>query len=179
VTKNSLSRVLKSFGVKSKQLRIGKTNRYGYEAEQFADAWARYTGLSPSNSAARNATALQPMCDADSGGSEDARRDSSVAFLDTRKPSSDAGCSGAAFSPGVSSGGACSRCGGEGCGDCREVEPWRSRGRLRGTPAWAWTATGSANQGSGISCNEPMSPCDGWRSSATSQSLRGIRRPDR
>ena len=123
VTKNSLSRVLKSFGVKSKQLRIGKTNRYGYEAEQFADAWARYTGLSPSNSAARNATALQPMCDADSGGSEDARRDSSVAFLDTRKPSSDAGCSGAAFSPGVSSGGACSRCGGEGCGDCREVEP--------------------------------------------------------
>ena len=123
VTKNSLSRVLKPFGIKSKQLRIGNTNRYGYEAEQFADAWARYTGPSPSDSAARNATALQPMYDADSGGSEDARRDSTVAFLDTRKPSDDAGCSGAGFSFGVSSGGACSRCGGEGCGDCREVEP--------------------------------------------------------
>ena len=121
MTKNSLSRLLKPFKIKSKQLRIGSNNRYGYEADQFVDAWARYAGSSPADPPVQNATTLHPLHGAGSSDFQNATPEPSVAFSDPRKPSNGAGCSDVVFSEGGSTDRTCSRCGGEGCAYCEEV----------------------------------------------------------
>jgi len=42
MTRNSLARLLKPFGIKSKQLKIESINKNGYELSQFEDAFSRY-----------------------------------------------------------------------------------------------------------------------------------------
>ncbi len=42
ISKNSLSRLLKPFGIRPKQMKIGDVNRNGYEKSFFTEAWARY-----------------------------------------------------------------------------------------------------------------------------------------
>jgi hypothetical protein len=47
LTATGLARLLKSFGIKSKQLWLNDANVHGYERADFADAWMRY--LPPEN----------------------------------------------------------------------------------------------------------------------------------
>jgi len=58
---NSLARLLKPFKIKARQLRIGSTNRNGYEFSQFGDAFSRYL-CAPEHpkSGIENSTPLQP-----------------------------------------------------------------------------------------------------------------------
>ncbi len=42
LTDRGLAGKLRTFGIRSKQVRIGETNRNGYESAWFEDAWARY-----------------------------------------------------------------------------------------------------------------------------------------
>jgi hypothetical protein len=42
MTPRGLAEILRDFGISSKQLRIGGTNRNGYEKANFADAWERF-----------------------------------------------------------------------------------------------------------------------------------------
>jgi putative DNA primase/helicase len=58
MSKNSLARLLKPFGVRTHQIKIGGTNKYGYRRSDFADTWARYLGAA-SNTPVQNATTLQ------------------------------------------------------------------------------------------------------------------------
>ena len=114
MTKTSLSRLLKPYKIRSRQLRIGKKNLYGYEAEQFTDAWARYTEPSTSEPLDQNPTTLHPTQGAGCSGFENATPDLSVAFSNSRKHCNGAGCSEVAFSQGGSDGNTCPQCCDEG-----------------------------------------------------------------
>ena len=46
LTETKLASLLRPYGIKSKQIRIGELNRRGYAAEDFVDDWKRY--LDPS-----------------------------------------------------------------------------------------------------------------------------------
>jgi len=117
MTKTSLSRLLKPYKIKSRQLRIGQTNRYGYEATQFEDAWKRYTHDSQ-DPPFQNTTSLQPKPHNGFSDFQNATPSELVVFSNPPKPSYDAGCSDVAFPEGGSAGDTCPRCGGEGCSFC-------------------------------------------------------------
>jgi hypothetical protein len=94
LTATGLSRLLKPFRIKSRQVRIGPTNRHGYERAQFADAFDRY--LTPLCSAAppfQSATTLHPSNGAGSGDFQNATPGDDVASPNSREPSNGAGCS--------------------------------------------------------------------------------------
>jgi hypothetical protein len=46
ITQAQLARLLKPYGIASKQIRVEKNSK-GYEREQFEEAWARYLADSP------------------------------------------------------------------------------------------------------------------------------------
>ena len=107
MTKNSLAKLLKPFGIRSHQLKIGGVNKYGYRRADLDDAFARYCSISP----AQTATTLQPSIDAPSGASANATDiatavDGSATVADwvadekPLKASQDAGCSKVAFQNG-------------------------------------------------------------------------------
>jgi putative DNA primase/helicase len=61
LTSTSLSRLLKPYGVKSKQLKIGGVNRFGYDLSDFADAFNRYLKpLQGPSTPFQNTTPLPP-----------------------------------------------------------------------------------------------------------------------
>ena len=42
LTANSLSKLLRAFSIRSKQLKLDNTNKRGFERTQFEDAFSRY-----------------------------------------------------------------------------------------------------------------------------------------
>lgn len=94
ITANSISRLLKPFKIRSRQLRIGAVNRNGYSLESFNDAINRYV---PKEVAYPTATTLQPSTGTGFRRFQNATQVEAVAFLNPRKPSTGAGCSIVAF----------------------------------------------------------------------------------
>ncbi len=76
---------------KACDVRIGATVKKGYRREKLEDAFSRYLPPLP------NATTLHPSSDAGLGDTENATKESDVAFRDAPKASSDEGCSAVAF----------------------------------------------------------------------------------
>jgi hypothetical protein len=103
LTTTGLSRLLKPFRIKSRQLRVGGTNRHGYSRDQFTDAFDRYLGPADCpEPPLRSATTLQPSNGAVSGRIANATAGDDVALRNRRKPSNDAACSSVALQNRVS-----------------------------------------------------------------------------
>lgn len=94
ITKNQVARLLRSFRVKPKNVRIGAVIKKGYEHEQFEDAFSRY--LSP-NTPFQNVTPLQPSNDAGFGENENVTQAEGVTDEKPPKPAPDKGCYDVAF----------------------------------------------------------------------------------
>ena len=94
MTQNSLSRLLKPFKIKPKQIRFNNKNHRGFEAKQFENVFKRY--IPPYQSA----TPLQTSCGAGYSGFQSATRNNSVAVENRPKPSCGAGCSTVAVEKG-------------------------------------------------------------------------------
>lgn len=105
VTANQLSRLLKPFGVRSKNLRMleGKVVK-GYEIAAFKDAFSRYLTLSPQATPSQSATPLHPQKTAAHSGFQSATQGDDVAFRKGPKPAENSQCSGVADEIGVSRG---------------------------------------------------------------------------
>jgi hypothetical protein len=56
-----LARLLRDFGIRSKDVRIGIEVKKGYLSEHFVDAWARYLDATPGDSPATGATPATPL----------------------------------------------------------------------------------------------------------------------
>jgi len=97
MTTNTLAKMLKPYGVKSRQIRIGMENRHGYRKRDFEDAWRRYTPLPPAPPPEQNATTLQANDGAGFRPIQNATQEEDVAFRNRRKASAGAGCSVVAF----------------------------------------------------------------------------------
>jgi len=76
LTKNSLAKLLKPFGVKPKQLRIDKDNKNGYHLLNLKDTFARYLPNTPVQSSAT----LQPNADRGCGHFQNSTGKLSVEF---------------------------------------------------------------------------------------------------
>ncbi|RLA44422.1 MAG: hypothetical protein DRR42_20505 [Gammaproteobacteria bacterium] len=96
LTKNSLSKLLKPFGIRSKQVRADTQNKRGYELAQFEDAFARYLPETP----VQSATTLQPSSHADFSQFQNATEGSNVALDKQLKPGTSKACSVAALQTG-------------------------------------------------------------------------------
>ncbi|MGS9822418.1 DUF3631 domain-containing protein, partial [Pseudomonas aeruginosa] len=88
-----LSAKLAEFGIKSKDIRIGSTNKKGYDRADFSDAFGRYLSHEPS---LPSATARHAYSHATSRDFKSATPPLSVADKKTSQPSNDAGCHGVA-----------------------------------------------------------------------------------
>lgn len=88
-----LSAKLAEFGIKSKDIRIGSTNKKGYDRADFSDAFGRYLSPEPS---LPSATARHAYSHATSRDFKSATPPLSVADKKTSQPSNDAGCHGVA-----------------------------------------------------------------------------------
>jgi putative DNA primase/helicase len=100
ITARQLAALLKPFGIVSRQIRRGETNKHGFERAQFAEPWSRY------------ATPLQATDSASFGDSISATADQAVADRNPPKARESASCSGVADSerlPGQEV--ACDHCG--------------------------------------------------------------------
>ncbi|CAL7962695.1 hypothetical protein GAMM_40018 [Gammaproteobacteria bacterium] len=96
ITSNTLAKLLKPFGIKSKQIRIG-VNKHGYYLLDFKDVFSRYM---PSTPPAQNATTLQTATGAAFNDFSSATNNLAVAFQNAPKPLLDAECSVVAFQKG-------------------------------------------------------------------------------
>lgn len=92
ITTNSLSRLLKPYGIKSKQLRIGTTNKNGYRRSEFEDAWSRYLCTPSSYTPEQNSTTLQCNTGAGYRPYQNSTSRANVEFKKPLKPLQDAGC---------------------------------------------------------------------------------------
>lgn len=97
LTKNSISKLLKPYQIKTKQLKINGVNRHGYEKSSFDDAFKRYLSPPPIDTTSGNATTLQPSCDKGCRGNQNATPKYSENQNATLKRPPDAGCSEVAF----------------------------------------------------------------------------------
>ncbi len=95
ITKNSLAKLLKPFGIRSKDVRIN-TVKKGYETADFEDAFSRYL----SAPLVQSATTLQPSNDGASSQIENATKGKGVAFQKPLQPTDDAACSVVALQEG-------------------------------------------------------------------------------
>lgn len=89
MTPRQLSGKLSDFGIKSKDIRIGATNKKGYDRSDFLDAFGRY--LSPGGSAT-SATGRQPSNHAASSDFESATTGRAVADQKSLKATTGAAC---------------------------------------------------------------------------------------
>ncbi len=89
MTQNSLAKLLSSFGIKSKNIRLGNDIFRGFVVDQFTDAFERYIPDTPVQSATR----LQPSVYAGSGRIESATQGDGVALQNLRKPAPVKECS--------------------------------------------------------------------------------------
>lgn len=89
MTPRQLSAKLGEFGIKSKDIRIGATNKKGYERSDFAEAFDRYL---PAATANLSATTRQASNGAASSDFVSATQPSNVADEKTLQPSNYAGC---------------------------------------------------------------------------------------
>lgn len=94
MTQISLSRLLKPFKIKPKQIRFDDKNHRGFEAKQFENSFIRY--ISP----VQSATTLQLNCDTGYSGFQSATRNEGVALQKGLKPRCDRGCSVVALQKG-------------------------------------------------------------------------------
>ena len=95
MTQNSLSRLLKPFKIKPKQLRINGNKTRGFEAEQFKETFQRYI---PS---VQTGTPVQTSCGTGSSGFTTGTEKTSVPVVKCQKHSPDAGCTGVPVAKGV------------------------------------------------------------------------------
>lgn len=102
ITANQLSRLLKPFGVRSKNLRTleGKVVK-GYEIAAFEDAFNRYLSLFPLDTPDQSATPLHSQKTAAHSGFQTATSGGDVAFRNGPKPAENSQCSGVADEIGV------------------------------------------------------------------------------
>jgi len=89
LTKNSLARLLKPFGIKSREIRIGLSHRKGYRMEDLCDAFDRYLPPAP---LIQSATTRQANGGAAFSDFQNATQSNHVADEKTLKPNSGAGC---------------------------------------------------------------------------------------
>lgn len=85
---NSLARLLKPFGIKSKQISIGNINRNGYELEGFSDAFKRYLPATPP---IQNSKTLEANNDTAYSQNQNSRTDQSLEFQKSPQPTSGQG----------------------------------------------------------------------------------------
>ncbi len=90
LTKNSLAKLLKPFGVKPKQLRIDKDNKNGYHLLNLKDTFARYLPNTPVQSSAT----LQPSVDKGCGHLQNSTGKLSVEFCKPPEANTVAACRG-------------------------------------------------------------------------------------
>jgi len=91
LTTTGLARLLRPYRIASRQLRIGHTNRNGYEWEDFRDAFARYLVADPPEP---TSTPLQAKGDKASRETQSSTPPSGVDFSNSREPASGAACRG-------------------------------------------------------------------------------------
>jgi len=91
ITKNTLAKMLKPFGIKSKQLWINNQNKYGYSLPDLQDAFVRYTATD------QNAKTLGTNKDEIPGNNQNTRVNANLAFQKTLEPNVDAESSALAF----------------------------------------------------------------------------------
>ncbi|MGV6818720.1 MAG: DUF3631 domain-containing protein [Thiotrichales bacterium] len=96
MTKTSLARMLKPFGISSRDIRYGKTVKRGYRLPDFEDAFSRYLHTPPSQSA----TTLQVNNGAACSGFQNTTTGDCVAVQKTLQPNNDGGCSDVALQKG-------------------------------------------------------------------------------
>ncbi len=101
LTPNVLARLLKPFGVRPCQVRIGAQNVHAYKREALARAWERYLRPDPHPA---TATPLQPLGEKDFRQNATATADADVAVAKSQKPLGEKGCSGVAVAEGRSGG---------------------------------------------------------------------------
>lgn len=102
MTPASLSRLLKPFKIRPKQIRIGAVNRHGYERDQFRDAWTRYLNVSRPVPRNQTATTLQRPKNNDLDDFKPLQTEVECSGLNGRKSLIIGGCSGVALSNGGS-----------------------------------------------------------------------------
>ena len=83
MTKNTLSRLLSPFKIRSQQLKIAGTNLHGYERKAFEDAFDRYLSK---DTPVQIATTLQANTGATSSYFQNTTNNASVAFCNLEKP---------------------------------------------------------------------------------------------
>ncbi len=91
LTATGLARLLRPYRIASRQLRIGHTNRNGYEWEDFRDAFARYLVVDPPE---QTSTPLQAKGDRASREIQSSTPPQVVDFSNSREPASGAACRG-------------------------------------------------------------------------------------
>ncbi len=89
MTQNSLAKILGTFNIHSKQIRIANSNKRGFELSQFEDAFARYVPDTPIQSV----TTLQAMQDKGCSQIQSATEKNNVTLQKPLKPIYDAECS--------------------------------------------------------------------------------------
>jgi putative DNA primase/helicase len=97
LTKNSLAKLLKPFGVKPKQLRIDKDNKNGYHLLNLKDTFARYLPNTPVQSSAP----LQPSVDKGCKHLQNSTEKLSVEFCKPPEANTVAACRGVEVQKGV------------------------------------------------------------------------------
>jgi hypothetical protein len=97
LTKNSLARLLKPFSVRSRQIKIGTINRFGYRKEDFQDAFNRYLST---ETPFQNTTTLQASHSKGFSDIQNTTKDSEVVFQKRLKASHSKGCSEVVFQKG-------------------------------------------------------------------------------
>jgi hypothetical protein len=94
ITPTAMAQLLKPFGIKPADIRIGETVKRGYRVEWFEEAFSRY--LPP----LQGATVLHPNSHADSEASQSATRENDVAPANRSEPAPAKECSGVALRQG-------------------------------------------------------------------------------
>jgi len=101
LTKTGLAKLLKPFGIRPRNKRLGDTVSKGYELSDFQDAFSRYLPISGD----QTATPLQANEIKDLQPNQTATEGSGVAVANAEKPNENAGCSGVAVGSAPDGGG--------------------------------------------------------------------------
>lgn len=99
ITKNTLSKLLRPFGIVSGTVRVGALTKKGYTRRNFKEAWSRY--LLPPETAISNVTTTQSSDSKGLSPISKRHTDGNVTFLKTLKASGSAGCVVVTFQKGV------------------------------------------------------------------------------
>ena len=97
MTANSLAKLLKTYGIKSKQIKLLGINRHGYLNEQFSEAFEHYIPTLSPDKGLQNATTLKTSNSNGFSDIQNATDSEGVAFSKQHKASNSNGCSTVAF----------------------------------------------------------------------------------